>query len=186
MRPAGRRGRNRTGAHAEIFWLGMFELFKGALEMGRIFQKQSKRGGKRPGAGRPRGSLDKGRVDRREIAVEIALGGLERVLATYAKGDPRTVRDRRCHMALALLGVPARTIAAALKPETSAKFLKDLERALDAVEDGIRRDGEPDHRGGSPRRSQDGGRRPLELEQEGPIDLLDIDPAILDRLEGVG
>jgi hypothetical protein len=30
------------------------------------------------------------------------------------------------------------------------------------------------------------GRRTLQLEQERPIDLLDIDPAILDRLESVG
>jgi hypothetical protein len=91
------------------------------------------RGGARPGAGRPRGSSD----DRRAIAIEIALGGLDRALKVYRSpaDDDWSVQEHRWHIAMVLLGVPTDTIAAALfKPGVCENFRLDVTAALRAVE----------------------------------------------------
>jgi hypothetical protein len=93
-----------------------------------------KRGGKRPGAGRPRGGV--GPDDRRTIALEIALGGLDRALKAYGvPDDDWTPLQHKWHIAMVLFGVPADTIAAALfKPQVSKNFSRDIADAIKAVE----------------------------------------------------
>lgn len=96
--------------------------------------KNQKRGGKRPGAGRPPG---KGRPDeRRTIAIDIAMGGLDRALKAYDDpNDPWTPIQHRWHLAMVLFGVPPDTIAAALfKPQVSKNFSRDIANAIKAVE----------------------------------------------------
>jgi hypothetical protein len=92
-------------------------------------------GGKRAGAGRPRGNSD----DRRAIAIEIALGGLDRALKAYAiPDDDWTPTDHRWHLAMVLLGVPTDVIAPALfKPGVCENFRRDLTAALRAVETSV-------------------------------------------------
>jgi hypothetical protein len=98
-----------------------------------------KRGGKRPGAGRPQGAVQIGDAERRDyrtIALELGLAALEHALKAYPiQNDDWTLQDHRRHMAMVLMGVPPRTIAAALfKPKTSENFRRDLYAAIRAVE----------------------------------------------------
>jgi hypothetical protein len=95
------------------------------------------RGGKRPGAGRPAGAA--GPDDRRTIALEIALGGLDRALKTYGvPDDDWTPIQHRWHLVMVLFGVPADTIAAALfKPQVSKNFSRDIAAAIKAVETSV-------------------------------------------------
>jgi hypothetical protein len=99
-----------------------------------------KRGGKRPGAGRPLGTVQIGGAERRDyrtIALELGLAALDHALKAYrvAPDDDWTLQDHRRHIAFLLLGVPPRTIAAMLfKPDTCDQFSSDLARAIKAVE----------------------------------------------------
>lgn len=119
-----------------------------AMNSNKQSKIKSTRGGARPGAGRRAGSVKIGkeeRRDRREIALELALGGLEHALKTYPNPDVAdddwTTHDYRLHIAMVLLGVPVRIIAAALfKPQTSDRFFQDLKRAIEAVEGDLRRE----------------------------------------------
>jgi hypothetical protein len=97
--------------------------------------KSKKWGGKRAGAGRPRGGSD----DRRAIAIEIALGGLDRALKVYGiPDDDWTPSQHRWHMAMVLLGVPTDIIAPAIfKPGVCEAFRRDLTAALRAVETSV-------------------------------------------------
>jgi TPP-dependent pyruvate/acetoin dehydrogenase alpha subunit len=100
---------------------------------------KSNRGGKRPGAGRPPGSVKIGeqeRHDYRSIGIELGLAALEHALKAYpVPDDDWTLRDHRRHIAFLLLGIPPRTIAAMLfKPNTEDQFSADLARAIKAVE----------------------------------------------------
>lgn len=99
-----------------------------------------RRGGKRPGAGRPPGTVQMGEAERRDyrtIALELGLAAMEHALKTYptSPDDDWTLRDHRRHIAMVLLGVPPLTITAALfKPNTCEKFSRDLAAAIKAVE----------------------------------------------------
>jgi len=96
-----------------------------------------KRGGKRPGAGRPRGSVGPdGPDDRRTIAIDLAVAGLDHALKAYDDpDDPWTAIQHRWHLAMVLVGVPPDTIAAALfKPEVSQNFSRDIAAAIASVE----------------------------------------------------
>jgi TPP-dependent pyruvate/acetoin dehydrogenase alpha subunit len=100
---------------------------------------KSKRGGKRPGAGRPPGSVkisEQERHDYRSIGIELGLAALEHALKAYpVPDDDWTLQDHRRHIAFLLLGVPPRTIAAMLfKPDTCDQFSSDLARAIKAVQ----------------------------------------------------
>jgi hypothetical protein len=101
-------------------------------------ETKSKRGGKRPGAGRPVGATSRSGVDRATIGVEIAMGGLDRALKAYDVGPPEehwTPIQKRWHLAMVLFGVPVDTLAAALlKPEVSKNFASDIAAAIAAVE----------------------------------------------------
>ena len=99
-----------------------------------------KRGGKRLGAGRPRGPAVGEGVSRaeavRNAAIEVALGGLDRALKAYETGaEPLfTPLQSRWHLAMVLFGVPPDTIAEALlKPGTSGRFRDAVTAAIDAV-----------------------------------------------------
>jgi hypothetical protein len=99
-----------------------------------------KRGGKRPGAGRPRGPSvgeEAGRAELlRNAAIEVALGGLDRALKAYeTDADPLfTPLQSRWHLAMVLMGVPPDTIGPALlKPGTSARFRDVVTAAIDTV-----------------------------------------------------
>lgn len=101
-------------------------------------ENKSKRGGKRPGAGRPIGATSRPGVDRAAVGVEIALGGLDRALKAYDVGPPEehwTPIQKRWHLAMVMFGVPTDTIAAALfKPQISKNFSRDIAEAIKAVE----------------------------------------------------
>jgi hypothetical protein len=99
-----------------------------------------KRGGKRPGAGRPRGPAVGEGASRAELlrnaAIEVALGGLDRALKAYGTdAEPLfTPLQSRWHLAMVLFGVTPDTIAEALlKPGTSGRFREAILAALDAV-----------------------------------------------------
>jgi len=96
-----------------------------------------KRGGKRPGAGRPRGATGGGSADRREIAIDIAMAGLDHAMKAFdaSPDDAWTPIQHRWHLAMLLFGVPPNTIAAALfKPQVSKNFSRDIAEAIKAVE----------------------------------------------------
>jgi hypothetical protein len=99
-----------------------------------VKSKIQTRGGVRPGAGRPRGPT--GPDDRRTIAVDIALGGLDRALKAHAPSDDDwTPIQHRWHLAMVLFGVSTDTIAAALfKPQVSKNFSRDIAAAIKAAE----------------------------------------------------
>jgi hypothetical protein len=97
-----------------------------------------KRGGKRPGAGRPRGTTGGGTDDRRTIAIDLALAGLDHAMKAFdaSPDDAWTPIQHRWHLAMVLFGVPPDTIAAALfKPQVSKNFSRDIADAIKAVED---------------------------------------------------
>jgi hypothetical protein len=95
-----------------------------------------KRGGKRPGAGRPRGTAGGGANDRRTIAIDIAMAGLDHAMKAFdSPDDAWTPIQHRWHLAMVLFGVPSDTIAAALfKPQVSKNFSRDIADAIKAVE----------------------------------------------------
>jgi hypothetical protein len=102
-------------------------------------ETKSKRGGKRPGAGRPVGSTSRSGGDRASLGVEIALAGLDHALKVYDVGSPPeehwTPIQKRWHLAMVLFGVPVDTLAAALfKPQISKNFSRDIAAAIEAVE----------------------------------------------------
>jgi hypothetical protein len=91
------------------------------------------RGGKRPGAGRPRKDAD----DPRARRVQGAVDSLEVALKAYDDGsdEPWTPIQHRWHLAMVLFGVPTDTITAALfKPQVSKNFSRDIAAAIKAVE----------------------------------------------------
>jgi hypothetical protein len=97
-----------------------------------------KRGGKRPGAGRPTGSASLTLTDRRETGVDIALSGLDRALKAYDDGasEAWTPVQHRWHLAITLFGVPTATITAALfEPQVSKNVSRDIAAAIKAVEE---------------------------------------------------
>ena len=67
-----------------------------------------KRGGKRPGAGRPRGTTGGGTDDRRTIAIDLALAGLDHAMKAFdaSPDDAWTPIQHRWHLAMVLFGVP--------------------------------------------------------------------------------
>jgi hypothetical protein len=94
------------------------------------------RGGKRPGAGRPR----KDSEDPRERRVQSAVDSLEAALKAYNDGsdEPWTPIQHRWHIAMVLLGVPTDIVTAALfKPQVSKNFSRDIADAIKAVEAGL-------------------------------------------------
>jgi hypothetical protein len=96
-----------------------------------------KRGGKRPGAGRPRGITGAEANDRRTIAIDIALAGLDHAIKAFdaSPDDAWTPVQHRWHLAMVLFGVPSDTIAAALfKPQVSKNFSRDIAAAIKVVE----------------------------------------------------
>jgi hypothetical protein len=96
-----------------------------------------KRGGKRPGAGRPRGTPGGGANDRRTIAIDIAMAGLDHAMKAFdaSPDDAWTPLQHRWHLAMVLFGVPSYTIAAALfKPQVSKNFSRDIADAIKAAE----------------------------------------------------
>jgi hypothetical protein len=96
-----------------------------------------KRGGKRPGAGRPRGTGGEGADDKRTIAIDLALAGLDHAMKAFdaSPDDAWTPIQHRWHLAMVLFGVPPETIAAALfKPQVSKNFSRDVANAIKAVE----------------------------------------------------
>jgi hypothetical protein len=107
----------------------------------KIKSNNQKRGGKRPGAGRPRTSVvnaeqSSRRALLREAAVEVAMGGLDRALKAYEPDSEFlfTPLQSRWHLAMVLFGVPPDTIGEALlKPGTSGRFRAAILAALDAV-----------------------------------------------------
>jgi hypothetical protein len=91
------------------------------------------RGGRRPGAGRPRKDID----DPRARRVQSAVDDLESALRAYDVGadESLTPMQHRWHLAMVLFGVPSDTIAAAiLKPQVSKNFSRDIADAIKAVE----------------------------------------------------
>jgi hypothetical protein len=106
----------------------------------KIKSKNQKRGGSRPGAGRPRGPAVGEGANRAELlrnaAIEVALGGLDRALKAYeTDAEPLfTPLQSRWHLAMVLFGVPPDTIGEALlKPGTSNRFRTMVLAAIDAV-----------------------------------------------------
>jgi hypothetical protein len=96
-----------------------------------------KRGGKRPGAGRPRGTTGGAVDDRRTIAIDLAMAGLDHAMKAFdaSPADAWTPVQHRWHLAMVLFGVPPDTIAAALfKPQISKNFSRDIANAIKAVE----------------------------------------------------
>lgn len=95
--------------------------------------KNQMRGGVRPGAGRPRGSRS---TDRRALAVDLAMAGLDRALKAYDSEEGEwTPLQHRWHLAMVMFGVSSDTIAAALfKPQVSKNFSRDVANAIKAVE----------------------------------------------------
>jgi hypothetical protein len=106
-----------------------------------VKSNNQKRGGKRPGAGRP--SLQRSHEDRstraellRQAAIEVSLGGLERALKGYETEAEHlfTPMQARWHLAMVIFGVPPDTIGEALlKPGTAARFRDAVTAAIDAV-----------------------------------------------------
>lgn len=95
--------------------------------------KQSKRGGKRLGAGRPRGAEP---VPMSGAGIDIALAGIDRALKLHEdrmRGGFSPLQHR-WHLAMVLFGVPPEIVTAALfKPEVSKKFSRDIATAIEAV-----------------------------------------------------
>lgn len=105
----------------------------------KIKSNNSKRGGKRDGAGRKPGDAGADKASRhellREAAIETALGGLDRALSAYERPDKLfTPLQARWHLAMVMFGVPPETIGEALlKPGVSARFRDAVTAAVDAV-----------------------------------------------------
>jgi hypothetical protein len=101
-------------------------------------EKKSKRGGSRPGAGRPRVVHEDNpkQRDYRAIAIELALAGVDRALQVDVPADDDWgLPEYKLHIAMMLFGVPPRTIAAVLfKPQTSDRFRLNIIAAIKAVE----------------------------------------------------
>lgn len=89
------------------------------------------RGGKRPGAGRPRKDDDP-----RSRRVQSAVDSLESALKAYddQADGPFTPMQHRWHLAMVLFGVPTDVIAAALsEPQISKNFSRDIADAIQAA-----------------------------------------------------
>jgi hypothetical protein len=97
---------------------------------------QTRRGGKRPGAGRPRKDAA---GDLRERRVQSAVDALSDALKAYDDADLQfSPTQHRWHLAMLLFGVSPEIIARALfEPKVSTNFSRDVANAIKAVEAGI-------------------------------------------------
>lgn len=91
--------------------------------------KKSKRGGSRPGAGRP------AKADANEKLVADALEALDLAMKARDRDGFYTAEQRRWHMAMVLLGVrPEVTAPALFRPGVADAFAATIRNAVRTVE----------------------------------------------------